>query len=302
MTYQTARPSARAPLVRHLTWQAADGLELSATAWEPHDLAIAPAVLCLSGLSRNARDFTALAENLSLRGHLVVAMDYRGRGRSARDPDWRNYTVEREADDIDRGIEALGLERLVVIGTSRGGLHGLLLAWRHPDHVAGLVLNDIGPTIEADGLRRLCQTVGQDMKAPDWNTAVDKIRAQIGGQFPGLEPEDWRRFAEQLYVEADDGLHLDYDAALSHALADFDPDQEVPDFWPVFDAIATTPMLVLRGAHSDILSEETHAEMLRRNPHARALTVPDEGHAPVLWDQASQKAIAEFVSDCADAI
>ncbi|WP_349360438.1 alpha/beta hydrolase [Stappia sp.] len=289
------------PGPRHLTWQAADGLILSATAWEPLDPAPdAQPVLCLPGLSRNARDFAALAGTLRDHGHLVVCMDYRGRGRSQRDPDWRNYSIEREADDIDRGLAALGLGRVVIVGTSRGGLHAMLLAWRHPHSVAGLVLNDIGPSIERDGLRRLCKTIGRDMEAADWQTAADKLRSTLDHQYPGMSAEGWLRLARQLYVDTapGPGVRLDYDETLCHALADFNPDAEVPDFWPVFDAVTQVPMLLLRGAHSDILSAETMTEMQRRHPGAQALTVPDEGHAPLLWDPLTQRTIAEFARRC----
>ncbi|MBL6432438.1 MAG: alpha/beta fold hydrolase [Alphaproteobacteria bacterium] len=206
----TAAAKEGAPLPRE--WLASDGLRLAATTWRAKNAGSSPPqVLCLAGLSRNSRDFTPLAEALAARGFDVTAMDYRGRGRSDHDTDWRNYAIEREAEDIDCGLDALGIPRAIVIGTSRGGLHAMLLALRSSDRVAGMVLNDIGPTIERDGLHRLAGTIGHTMEAPDWPSAAARLRDALGEQFPGLDDAGWERFARQLYVETPDGLHLDYD-------------------------------------------------------------------------------------------
>ncbi|WP_428696671.1 alpha/beta fold hydrolase [Stappia sp.] len=292
-----ARPL-RETLPHKETWRSNDGLELAATVWPPSSSRTRkPDVLCLAGLSRNARDFEALAEALSARGHRVVAMDYRGRGHSGRHPDWRTYSIEREAADIDAGLEALELSRAVVVGTSRGGLHGMLLAWRAPARVAGLVLNDIGPAIERAGLQRLSGAIGRRMAARDWSDATDLLKASLGGQFPTLDDAGWRRFAGQLYSEAAEGLLLDYDARLANTLSEIDEDTETPDFWPVFEAIGAIPLLAIRGALSDILSAETFAAMGARHPDARLHLVADEGHAPLLWDAATQEAIAAFASN-----
>jgi pimeloyl-ACP methyl ester carboxylesterase len=287
-----------APLRRE--WLASDGLRLAAATWRAKNTgASPPQILCLAGLSRNNRDFTHLAEALADRGFDVTAMDYRGRGLSDRDADWRNYSIEREADDIDRGLDALGISRAIVIGTSRGGLHAMLLALRSPNRIAGIVLNDIGPTIERDGLHRLAGTIGHTMDAPDWPSAATRLRETLAPQFPDLDAAGWERFARQLYVKTPDGLRLDYDAQLRHTVADLDAETELPDFWPVFDAIQATPLLALRGAHSDLLSAKTLAEMMRRHPDAKALTVEDEGHAPLLWDAKTQDAIVTFACRCA---
>ncbi|SDU05646.1 alpha/beta fold hydrolase [Stappia sp. ES.058] len=282
-------------------WLASDGLRLGATTWRARNTKHhAPQVLCLAGLSRNSRDFTHLAEALAERGFDVTAMDYRGRGQSDRDADWRNYSIEREADDIDCGLDALGISRAIVVGTSRGGLHAMLLALRSPNRIAGMVLNDIGPTIERDGLHRLAGTIGLTMDASDWPSAAARLRKMLAPQFPGLDDAGWDRFARQLYIETPGGLRLDYDATLRHTLAELDQETELPDFWPVFDAIGATPLLALRGAHSDLLSAKTLAEMLRRHPNAQALTVDNEGHAPLLWDRETQGAILDFACRCTE--
>ena len=285
------------PRPQRESWPSNDGLELSATVWPPSSSERRKVdVLCLAGLSRNARDFGALAEALSARGHRVVAMDYRGRGQSGRHPDWRTYSIEQEAADIDVGLDALELSRAVVVGTSRGGLHGMLLAWRAPERVAGLVLNDIGPAIRRGGLLRLSGVIGRRMAARDWSEAAEFLKGALSGQFPGLDDAGWRRFAGQLYSEAAEGLLLDYDARLANTLGEIDDETEMPDFWPVFEAIRAIPILAIRGALSDILSAETFAEMGERHPGARLHLVENEGHAPLLWDAATQEVIAGFAS------
>lgn len=280
---------------RYRAWQSDDGIDLSVTLWEPKQ-STAIDVLCLPGLSRNARDFAPLARYLTGCGHRVVAMDYRGRGHSGRHPDWRTYSIECEAKDIDTGLAALSLARVAVVGTSRGGLHGMLLAWRAPDRVAGLVLNDIGPEIERSGLKRISGEIGRHMRADTWQEAAERLRTGLGSQFPRVDAQGWLRLARQLYVETDDGIQLDYDARLANTLGSFDEDAELPDLWPVFDAIASLPMLAIRGAHSDILSAETFSQMKQRSPGLERHTIADEGHAPLLWDAETQGVIARFLS------
>lgn len=292
------RPEAKETPCRR--WRAADGLTLSALTWPP-----APSsnprlpVLCLSGLSRNARDFEALAADLCARGHRVLAMDYRGRGESDRDTDWRNYSVEREAEDIDAGLAALAPGRFIAIGTSRGGIHAMLLACRHPGRVAGIVLNDVGPELDRDGLARIAVSIGTNMRAEDWQAAADSLERSLKAQFPALDAAGWRRLAHQFYRETPNGLTLDYDPALRHNLVEaVQPDAPPIDLWPIYDQLGDVPLLILRGAHSDILTEATLAEMLRRHPNAEAMTIPDEGHAPLLWDAETLARIADFADRC----
>lgn len=276
-------------------WRSDDGIPLSATLWEPQN-GIALDVLCLPGLSRNTRDFAPLARYLAGCGHRVIAMDYRGRGRSGRHPDWRTYSIEREAQDIDAGLESLSLGRLAIVGTSRGGLHGMLLAWRAPDRVAGLVLNDIGPAIERGGLKRLSGEIGSNMRVDTWQEAAERLHGALGSQFPDVAAQGWLRLARQLYVETEDGIQLDYDARLANTLGTIDDETALPDLWPVFDAIASVPMLAIRGAHSDILSTETYSQMKQRSPGLERHTIANEGHAPLLWDAETQGVIARFLS------
>ncbi len=285
-------------------WRTRDGLWLGARLWTPPPDAAAPSgpwpVLCLPGLSRNGRDFAALATRLAAAGHRVIVMDYRGRGLSDRDPDWRNYAIPIEAQDIDTGLDALGLERFAVVGTSRGGLHAMLLAIRRPAAVAAIVLNDIGPQIEMAGLRRIAESIGKDMTAPDWQTAAERLSKTFGHQFPVLTSADqWLRLARQLYRDQSDGLCLDYDPDLARPLAGLDDGEPPADLWSAFPALASVPLFILRGENSDILSPATVTRMLAEHPRADAIVVPGQGHAPMLWEDAIQSQILEFIQRAA---
>jgi pimeloyl-ACP methyl ester carboxylesterase len=291
----TPHPDHPSPAAQH-TWTAADGLRLAATVHAPRGEDRRVDVLCLAGLTRNARDFAPLAETLAARGHRVVAMDYRGRGASQHAANWRSYSIEQEADDIDRGLATLDLTRFAVVGTSRGGIHGMLLGLRRREALAGLVLNDIGARIEAAGLARIARAMGGEPAVRDWAAAAAHARAGLAAQFPRMDDADWERFAHQIYRETDTGPLLDHDPALSHTLDDTRKEATAPDLSPVFAGLAGLPVMVIRGALSDILARETVAEMAATHPGLATLTVPDEGHAPLLWDAASRDAIADFLA------
>lgn len=277
-------------------WRSRDGLRLSAREWAPaagtRERPLP--VLCLAGLSRNARDFAPLAARLAKAGHRVIAMDYRGRGASERDPDWQHYSIPTESDDIQLGLEAFGIAACAAIGTSRGGIHAMALAAAKPGLVKAIVLNDIGPKIEYEGLKRLSEIIGREMAAPSFEAAAARLRSLYEGTFTRLAGEDWLHLARQLYVRAESGVTLDYDAALANALAGLTP-ESVPDLWPLFNSLNEIPQMMIRAEHSDILSEETLQQARTLRPDLATLTVPGEGHAPLLWSPAEQDAIAAFL-------
>ncbi|WP_148259284.1 alpha/beta fold hydrolase [Polymorphum gilvum] len=279
-------------------WRSADGLTLAARDWRPlQPCPDALPVLCLSGLSRNARDFDAVAARLCAQGRRVVAMDYRGRGDSERDPDWRNYSLPVEGQDIDAGIATLGLDRFAILGTSRGGLHAMAMAARHsPSRIAGIVLNDIGPHIEFEAIQRLATTIGKDMTAPDWSAMADRLRGKLAAQFTALSAADWERLARQMCRQSGPAVAFDYDPALGKTLEGLDEGAPTPDLWPLFEALIPIPLLVLRGETSDMFGVQTLAEMAVRHPNCETLVVPGEGHAPLLWDAATQEHIAAFLA------
>jgi pimeloyl-ACP methyl ester carboxylesterase len=282
-----------------LTSKSPDGLTLAGKEWCP-DPATLPdnriTVLCLPGLSRNTRDFNEIAAFLQKRGHRVVALDYRGRGRSDWDPDWHNYALPVEEKDIDAAIEKFGLTRFAVLGTSRGGLHALAMAHRYSaDQLAAIVFNDIGPHIEMRAIHRIAATLGRKMSFLSLSHLANALRHMLGMQFPVFSEADWLKLAGQLASEHDGRVVLDYDPALAHQFASLDDAAPVPDIWPLYDTLKDRPVLVVRGAQSDLLSEETAQRMVDTHPDAALHTVEGQGHAPVLWDAESHQRIGEFL-------
>lgn len=297
-----ARPGAESAIANEalapsrFTWNSRDGLRLSGVDWRPTviDHTKLP-ILCLPGLSRNTRDFNSVAEFLQELGHRVIVLDYRGRGQSDWDPEWQNYNLAIEGHDIDDAVTQLDLDRFAILGTSRGGLHAMAMSQRYDTgRIAAVVLNDIGPHVEMRAIHRLAATIGRSMRHADMPALARDLAHGLGTQFPTMTEADWLRFAGQLGSERDGGIVLDYDPALSHQLASFDDGTPWPDLWPLFDGLKETPLLIVHGALSDLLTAETCAEMRRRHGSAELVTVKDQGHAPLLWDRATQQAIAEF--------
>lgn len=280
---------------RPITWQSRDGLTLYGRVWG-EDGAPGLPLLCLPGLTRNADDFDAIAATLSSGGspRRVVCFDFRGRGRSAHAP-VETYTQATEADDTALGLEALGIDRVAILGTSRGGMVAMVLAMTKPDLVAAAILNDIAPVIETAGLLRIAGYVGVAPPA-DWEEAAASLRMSQGELFPSLDDAGWRRFARQIFRDEDGRPVLSYDPMIGEAFRAYDPEKPLPPFWPAFEALATVPTMVIHGALSDILSAETVTEMAARHPHLTVHIVADEGHAPLLWDAPTQRAIAHFLA------
>ena len=283
---------------RALTWQAADGLSLFGKIWP--GTSPLPPVLCLPGMTRSSNDFDSLAGFLSSPeggGRTVLCFDLRGRGRSGfSDPS--TYNTLQEADDVARGLKAAGVEQAVFIGTSRGGLVSMTMALLHPELIRATVLNDIGPVIGVHGLARIIGYIG---KAPpeEWGEAVACLQRGQGDSFPDLDAAGWERYARQLYRVEGERTMLDYDPALAIAFQAFDPSKPLPDLWPAFDALAAKPVLMVHGRLSDILTDEGLAAVTARHPGVQVWQIPDEGHAPLLWDAPTQTRIASFIAEAA---
>lgn len=252
-------------------------------------------MVCLPGLARTAADFDRLARRLSRSGRRVGALDYRGRGLSDRDPDWRRYDIKIESEDIQTALTAAGIERAIFVGTSRGGLHVMALAAFRPTLIRAAVLNDIGPIIEAAGLARIRGYVGKLPKLTSWSDAVDMFKGMFGGQFSALDPSDWETYARLTFEEKDGALIPRYDTRLLRTLDELDLDAPLPQLWPQFDGLANVPLLAIRGANSDLLSPATLAAMAARHPRCETLVVPGQGHAPLLLDEPTLSRIADFV-------
>ncbi|MGJ3264798.1 MAG: alpha/beta fold hydrolase [Salinarimonas sp.] len=256
-------------------------------------------VVCLPGLARHAEDFHALALRLSRDPETprrVLAVDYRGRGLSERDPDWRRYDVSVEMQDVLDVLAALDVPEAAFVGTSRGGLITMALAASRPAILRAVVLNDIGPVIDAKGLIRIRGYVGKLPTPRSWAEAIEALKRLQDAQFPGLDSEGWMALARGTWTERDDGsLALAYDPALMKTLEQLDLEQSPPPLWPLFDGLAHVPVLAIRGAHSDILAASTVEEMGRRHPRLEVEEVDGEGHAPLLRGPLAER-VARFIA------
>lgn len=276
---------------------AADGLSLHARIYEPQS-ASAGTVVCLPGLTRNARDFDGLALYLSRKrrpARRVICMDYRGRGGSDYDPDFTRYNVVQEAEDVIAGMTAFGIENADFIGTSRGGIILHLLSAMRPSLLGCVVLNDIGPQIEGAGLMQIKAYLERSPKPKDWADAAALQRALHGREFPALSNADWNLHARAIYRETGKReIIADFDPALLKTMAAIDPSTPLPSLWDQFTGLAKAPLLAVRGENSKLLSQETVAEMSRRHPGMRRISVPGQGHAPMLWTADLPRMIADF--------
>jgi len=259
-------------------------------------------IVCLPGLARTAADFDALAAALAgdpRRPRRVLALDYRGRGLSDHDANPDNYSIPVELDDALSVLTARAVGSAVFVGTSRGGLILMALAALRPRIIAGAVLNDIGPVIEPQGLMRIKGYVGKLPAPRDFADGAEILRRLFAAQFPKLGDADWLASAQRTWREDDGRLVLTYDPRLAHALAAIDPDHPLPPLWTQFDALAQIPLMVIRGANSDLLSAATVEAMRARRSEMTLLEVPDQGHAPLLAEADTIARITAFVGECA---
>lgn len=271
---------------------ASDGLLLHYLDYGP---ASGPPVVCLPGLTRSGEDFDRLARALAQDGRRVLALDYRGRGRSEWDQDWMHYNLGVEHQDILATLNDANVTNALFIGTSRGGVHTMLLAAARPELVRAAVINDIGPVVEPAGLMRIKSYVGKPPPAASIEEAAAILRRTASAQFTKVSKEDFETYARLTFVEKDGRLALRYDPALTHALDAIEPESPPVLYWEQWDAMAHIPVLGVRGSNSDLLSEETFKKMGEGHPHFEALTVEGQGHAPLLLDAPTIGAIADFV-------
>ena len=272
-------------------WQSPDGLALYYRDYAGAD-ASGPAVICLHGLTRNSRDFAQLASHLAQRGHRVLVPDIRGRGQSDYADDSATYQVATYIADVHALLAHEGVDRAIFIGTSMGGLMTMLMAEATPDIVGGAVLNDIGPVVEAEGLARIRGYLGKGGSYPTWMHAARSLEEHHSEAHPGFDTQDWIAMAKRGMVLCQNGrISYDYDMKIAEPFNAVDDAAVPPDLWPAFGALAKKPLLLVRGASSAILSEETLAEMQRRAPDADVVTVPDTGHAPTLDEPEVRSAI-----------
>lgn len=278
-------------------WISADGLTLRFRDYPGSSAR--PPILCIPGLTRNARDFEPLAQAFAGEWRVICA-DLRGRGQSDYARDAASYVPVQYVADIAALLDQAGLERVVVIGTSLGGIVAMLLAAQVPGRIAGAVLNDIGPVIEPAGLARIRDYVGQGRSFPTWMHAARALRDQTGAVYPDFAVADWLRLAKRWMAVGGNGrIVFDYDMKIAEPFQQADEAAEPFDLWPAFRALAGRPVLAIRGELSDILSAATLERMGRELPGMAAVTIPRTGHAPTLEEPAAQAAIAQLLAQVA---
>jgi pimeloyl-ACP methyl ester carboxylesterase len=279
---------------------APDGLKLHVRRYGPRVAPCLP-VVCLPGLTRTAADFHQLAVALASdpkSPRQVFSLDYRGRGLSSYDRDAANYNLATELADLQTVLAALNVQRAVFIGTSRGGILTMLLASLRSAAIAGAVLNDIGPVIEPQGLARIKSYVGKMRQPADFADAAELLRGLFAGQFPRLSERDWLAAAHDGFKLEDGRLVPTYDPRIARTLDNVDVQQPQPPLWAQFDALTPVPLMVLRGANSDLLSKQTLEAMQARHPAMTTIVVPDQGHPPILADAELIGHIASFIASC----
>jgi pimeloyl-ACP methyl ester carboxylesterase len=268
--------------------EAFGGVRLHYTAW---GLAEAErAVICVHGLTRNARDFDRLAEVLAAKAR-VYCVDVAGRGRSDRLPDPALYRTDVYAAQLLAFIAAMKLEQVDWVGTSMGGLIGMGIAAMETNPIRRLVLNDIGPFLPKAALETIGSYVGHDLRFADVRELEAYLR-KIHAPFGPLSDAEWAEMAAHSGRQDADGWRLAYDPAIRQAFTAA-PFEDV-DLWPLYEAIRC-PTLVLRGAESTLLTAETAQAMTERGPKAQLVTFAGVGHAPALLAADQIEAVRRFL-------
>ncbi|RYD54561.1 MAG: alpha/beta hydrolase [Sphingomonadales bacterium] len=240
-----------------------------------------PPILCFPGLTRNARDYELLAERLSGEWR-VILVEFRGRGESAYAKDPMSYVPLAYLQDVEALLADQKIDRFVAIGTSLGGIVTMLLAGTGAERLAGVVLNDVGPEIDAAGLARIRTYVGKGVWHPTWMHAARAVAEGNADVYPDFQIEDWLRMAKRLYkVNSSGRIVLDYDMKIAEPFR-VPGNETAADMWPTIEALSAKPLLIVRGEQSDILSAGVAAEMVKRVKGAELVTVPGIGHAPTL--------------------
>lgn len=280
-------------------WTSADGLSLYARDYAG---AAGPAklpVIAIHGLTRNSADFEGIAPLIAATGRRVLAIDVRGRGQSDRAPDPMTYQPATYAQDVLALLQQAGIEKAVFMGTSMGGLITMALAAIRSKVIAGAIINDVGPEVAKEGLARIAAYSGQPVDTPTWTDAAayaEKINAVA---FPHYKAKDWDAFARRTFIEGPEGAPiLNYDPDIAVPIRAAGPKALVPNLWPMFGKLTRgRPVLLVRGANSDLLSEEIAAKMRKRAPRMDFVEVPKVGHAPMLDEPEARAAIFPFLGE-----
>lgn len=278
---------------------APDGLRLHVRSYGSRVGSALP-VVCLPGLARTAADFDPLAAAMAgdpAKPRLVLVLDYRGHGQSEYDRNPDNYTLAVALADLSAVLTAFETAPALFVGTSYGGLLAMMLAAWRPAAIAGVILNDIGPVTEPQGWVRIKGYVGQLPVPRTFEEGADILRWWFDAQFPKLAPQDWIAFAQGTWRQHGGGLVPAYDPKLARTLQRADL-QHLPTLWNHFDALARVPLMVIRGARSDMLASTTLQAMVSRRDEIEVVVVPDQGHPPFLTERSLIRRITDFVASC----
>ena len=284
---------------RELWCRSQDGLNLFARDYGPRHGRLTP-VVCIPGLTRTTRDFHVLASHLASRNRKrrrVLSLDLRGRGRSDYDRDAGNYSPKREMLDVLDVMTAAGIERTVIVGTSRGGLIAMGIATARPAALAGAVLNDIGPRIETQGLLRIIGQLSRMPRPRNWDEATSLMKRLFKDSFTDLDDDDWVVFTREIFRDVKGRPRPDFDRKLIRSLnVDQISNTGIPELWHLFEALFHVPVLAIRGANSDILLPATLEQMTKRHPDCSSVTIAHRGHAPFLSEPDALTAIDELMN------
>lgn len=291
------RTDAGAAAFADFSWRSRDGLALYARDYGPRQSERLP-VICIPGLTRNSRDFEDLAPWIAAQGRRVLAVDLRGRGRSAYDPKPRNYRAPVYADDMAALVKAIGATKAVFIGTSLGGLTAMMIAARHPGLIGASVLNDVGPHVAKAGLARIASYVGKSAPVRTWAEAAAYAKQVNAAAFPHYSDADWEKVARRLFKAGTDGAPiLDYDIRVVSKAPGWLISLTEPLIWSACRKLVHSgPLLVVRGATSDVLDRPTAQRMTKLGPSVNVVEIPGIGHAPMLDEPAARAALAEFLA------
>ncbi|MEM9175773.1 MAG: alpha/beta hydrolase [Myxococcota bacterium] len=273
------------------TFETADGLRLFYRDFGA-DRSGTP-VVCLPGLTRNSRDFDDVAARMASRRR-VVTMDFRGRGHSDPDPDWRNYHPGTYVADVGALLDALEIPRVIVLGTSLGGICGMVMSALPGERVAGVILNDVGPEIHPAGLARVQAYTGRAEPVGSWAEALAQAKQTYGDALPGLDEAGFAKVARNTYREDAQGVpRLDLDLAIGRAVRELPPPGGDP--WQLFAALRDLPVTLLWGVLSDILTADIVERMQAEKPDLEVVRVPNRGHVPLLDEPECLAAIDGFL-------
>lgn len=270
-------------------WNSADGVKLHYRDYDGNRNR--PPILCIPGLTRNARDFEPVADRFA-GDWRVISIDLRGRGGSGFDPDPANYKPMVYVADILKLLDQLGIADAVFVGTSLGGICTMALALGDRERIAGALLNDVGPVVDMAGIERIMGYVGRAAKFDSWDQAIAQISARNLDVYPDYGPAEWDRFVRRMAREDGSSVVFDYDMAIA---SNFESAATAPEIWPLFHALDGRPVTILRGALSDLLSAQVAARMATEMPGAELVTVPRVGHAPSLDEPESLAALERLL-------